>query len=187
MDTSKIEFLLYPVSIQALTMDIKIIRSPDRKKTIQAKLIGETLVVYLPCGMHMEEERKIIDKMKKKIENKRLNRNINNDDYLIKRFAQFNNRYFRGTLRVNSIEFVTNQERCNGSCTPVNGTIRLSHKLFGMPKWVIDYVLMHEMSHLLHPDHSKAFWEKVSEYKYSERARGFLIAKGMEKDETETQ
>ena len=168
-------------------MEIKIIRSSDRKKTIQAKLVGETLVVYLPCGMRREDEIKIIEKMKKKIETKRLKQNINNDDYLIKRFVQFNNRYFQGTLKVNSIEFVTNQECRNGSCTPVNGTIRLSHKLLEMPKWVIDYVIMHEMSHLLHPDHSKAFWEKVSEYKYAERARGFLIAKGMEKHETKTQ
>lgn len=168
-------------------MEIKIIRSPDRKKTIQAKLIGETIVVYLPCGMHREEERKIIERMKKKIENKRLKRNINKDDYLIKRFAEFNNRYFQGILNVNTIEFVTNQESRRGSCTPSNGTIRLSHKLLDMPKWVLDYVLMHEMSHLLHPDHSKAFWEKVSEYKYAERARGFLMAKGMEKDEIETQ
>jgi predicted metal-dependent hydrolase len=168
-------------------MEIKVIRSPDRKKTIQAKLIGETIVIYLPCGMHREEERKIIERMKKKIENKRLKRNINKDDYLIKRFAEFNNRYFQGTLKVNSIEFVINQECRRGSCTPANGTIRLSHKLLDMPKWVLDYVLMHEMSHLLHPDHSKAFWEKVSEYKYAERARGFLMAKGMEKDELETQ
>ena len=168
-------------------MEIKVVRSPDRKKTIQAKLIGETLIVYLPCGMHREEERKIIERMKKKIEDQKLKRNINKDDYLIKRFADFNNRYFRGTLKVNSIEFVTNQECRRGSCTPSNGTIRLSHKLLDMPKWVLDYVLMHEMSHLLHPDHSKAFWEKVSEYKYAERARGFLMAKGMEKDEIETQ
>jgi len=168
-------------------MEIKVIRSPDRKKTIQAKLIGETIVVYLPCGMHREEERKIIERMKKKIENKRLKRNINKDDYLIKRFAEFNNRYFQGILNVNTIEFVTNQESRRGSCTPSNGTIRLSHKLLDMPKWVLDYVLMHEMSHLLHPDHSKAFWEKVSDYKYAERARGFLMAKGMEKDEIETQ
>jgi predicted metal-dependent hydrolase len=168
-------------------MEIKVIRSPDRKKTIQAKLIGETIVVYLPCGMHREEERKIIERMRKKIENKRLKRNINKDDYLIKRFAEFNNRYFQGTLNVNTIEFVTNQESRRGSCTPSNGTIRLSHKLLDMPKWVLDYVLMHEMSHLLHPDHSKAFWEKVSDYKYAERARGFLMAKGMEKDEIETQ
>lgn len=167
-------------------MEVKVIRSPDRKKTIQAKMVGETLVVYLPLGMHREEERKLIEKMKQKIQKKRLKSQINKDDYLRKRFDEFNSKYFKGKLKVTSIEFVTNQERRRGSCTPANGTIRISHKLLKMPKWVLDYVIIHEMTHLVHPDHSKAFWEKVGEYKYTERARGFLIAKGMDEDEIES-
>ncbi len=167
-------------------MEVKVIRSPDRKKTIQAKMVGDTLVVYLPLGMHREEERKLIEDMKQKLEKKKLKKHINKDDYLKKRFDEFNNKYFQGRLKVNSIEFVTNQERKNGSCTPANCTIRLSHKLLDMPKWVLDYVIMHEMTHLEHPDHSKAFWGKVGEFKYTERARGFLIAKGMEEEETES-
>lgn len=71
------------------------------------------------------------------------------------------------------LEFVTNQTRVNGSCTPHNGTIRLSHELLKMSKWVLDYVIMHEMTHLQYPNHSKGFWAKVGEYKYTERARGF--------------
>ena len=43
------------------------------------------------------------------------------------------------------------------------------------PVGVLDYVLMHEMTHLLYSNHSKEFWKKVNEYKYTERARGFLI------------
>ncbi|VVB84907.1 Uncharacterised protein [uncultured archaeon] len=161
-------------------MEVKVIRSPDRKKTIQARMVGETLVVHLPLGIHREEERKIIEEMKGKIEKKRLRKQINKDDYLIKRFTDFNNKYFQGKLKVNSIRFVTNQERANGSCTPNRGTIRLSHRLLEMPEWVLDYVIMHEMTHLVHPNHSKEFWAKVGEYKYTERARGFLMAKGME-------
>ncbi len=177
---------LYPLRLKRNeTMEVKVIRSPDRKKTIQAKMVGDTLVVHLPLGMHREEERKIIQKMKEKIEKKRLKKQINEDDYLIKRFDEFNSEYFHGKLKVNSIEFVTNQERNRGSCTPARGTIRISHKLLDMPKWVLDYVIMHEMTHLVHPNHSKEFWAKVSEYKYTERARGFLIAKGMEEEETE--
>lgn len=164
-------------------MEIQVIRSPDRKKTIQAKMVGQTLQVYLPLGMKPEEERKFIEEMKKKIEKKKQKKQINNDDYLIKKFNEFNVKYFQGKLKVNSLEFVTNQTRVNGSCTPNQCTIRLSHKLLEMPKWVLDYVIFHEMTHLVHPNHSKAFWTKVGEYKYTERARGFLIAKGMEKME----
>jgi predicted metal-dependent hydrolase len=164
-------------------MEIHVIRSPDRKKTIQAKMVGQTLQVYLPLGMKPDEERKIIEKMKEKIEKKKHKKQINNDDYLITKFNEFNIKYFQGKLKVNSLEFVTNQTRVNGSCTPNNCTIRLSHKLLEMPKWVLDYVIMHEMTHLQYPNHSKSFWAKVGEYKYTERARGFLIAKGMEKME----
>ncbi len=167
-------------------MEVKVIRSPDRKKTIQAKMVGETLVIYLPAGMHREEERKLIEKMKQKIEKKRLKVRANKDDYLKKRFDDFNIRYFGGKLKVNSIEFVSNQRWVRGSCTPSKGTIRISHKLLDMPKWVLDYVIMHEMTHLMYPNHSKAFWNKVGEYKYAERARGFLMAKGMEENEADT-
>jgi len=167
-------------------MEVKVIRSPDRKKTIQAKMVGEMLIIYLPTGLHREEEGNLIEKMKQKIEKKRLKTQANKDDYLKKRFDGFNRMYFGGRLKVNSIEFVSNQRWVRGSCTPSKGTIRISHRLLEMPKWVLDYVIMHEMSHLLYPDHSKAFWNKVGEYKYTERARGFLMAKGMEESEVET-
>ena len=166
-------------------MNVKVIRSPRRKKTIQARMVGDTLEVHLPLGMDREEERKVIEEMKKKLEKKKLKRKINEDDYLDKRFDEFNKKCFQGKLKINSIKFVTNQERQRGSCTPGNGTIRISHKLLGMPKWVLDYLIMHEMTHLVHPNHSKAFWEKVGEYKYTERARGFLIAKEMEKEDND--
>ena len=166
-------------------MEVKVIRSPNRKKTIQAGMVGETLVVHLPLGMHREEERKLIEKMKEKIEKKKYKTQINKDDLLINKFDEFNRRFFQGKLKVNSIEFVTNQERANGSCTPNKGTIRISHKLLDMPEWVLDYVIIHEMAHLLHPGHSKEFWAKVGEFEYTERARGFLMAKGLEKEENQ--
>ena len=163
-------------------VSIEVIRSSRRKKTVQAKLDGDTLIVYLPAGLSTEEESELIDTMREKAEKKRLRRSLNNEEYLIKRFNEFNKRYFNGTLVINSIRYVTNQNRCSGSCTPVKGTIRISHKLADMPGWVLDYVIMHEMTHLIYPDHSKKFWDKVNEYQYAERARGFLICRGM--DET---
>ena len=36
--------------------------------------------------------------------------------------------------------------------------IRLSDRLQGMPSWVVDYVLVHELAHLLEPGHDARFW-----------------------------
>ncbi len=162
-------------------MEINIIRSPNRRKTIHARMKGETLEVLLPVGLTIEKEKNIITEITDKIEKQKQKRRINSDEYLVKRFQKLNDEYFQGKLKITSILFVTNQKRVNGSCTPTRGTIRLSHKLLEMPSWVLDYVIMHEMTHLLYPNHSREFWNKVAEYRLTERARGFLMAKGMER------
>lgn len=178
-DTVQHQVYLHVSRRRTETMEVKVIRSPDRKKTIQARMVGDTLVVHLPLGLHREDEKKIIVEMKEKIEKKKQKSQLNKDDFLIKKFHQFNEKYFQGKLKINSIKFVTNQERVRGSCTPNKGTIRVSHKLLNMPKWVLDYVIMHEMTHLVYPNHSKEFWVKVGEYEFTERARGFLMGKGI--------
>ena len=43
-----------------------------------------------------------------------------------------------------------------------------------MPGWVIDYVLLHELAHLLEAGHTQAFWRMVDRFPKAERARGFL-------------
>jgi predicted metal-dependent hydrolase len=58
--------------------------------------------------------------------------------------------------------------------------IRLSQAVADYPPWVRDYVIVHELAHLVVPDHSDRFWALVNRYPLTERARGFLIAKGDE-------
>lgn len=43
-----------------------------------------------------------------------------------------------------------------------------------MPSWVLDYVLLHELAHLLEPRHGPAFWALLESYPRTERARGYL-------------
>jgi len=73
-----------------------------------------------------------------------------------------------------SVRWVTNQTGRWGSCTPADRTIRISHRLQDMPDWVIDYVLLHELAHLIVPSHNARFWQLVGRYPKTERARGYL-------------
>ena len=93
----------------------------------------------------------------------------------------FGNFHFPGEQNVFAdITWVETQRSRWGSCSPDDRTIRLSLTLADYPGWVRDYVIVHELAHLLVADHSKRFWELVERYPLTERARGFLIAKGME-------
>jgi predicted metal-dependent hydrolase len=51
-----------------------------------------------------------------------------------------------------------------------------------MPKWVRDYVIMHEIAHLEEANHGARFWKLVNQYPLTERARGYLMAIGLEED-----
>ena len=83
-------------------------------------------------------------------------------------------RYLDGAVHPRSVRWVDNQTTRWGSCTPADGTIRLSRRLSGMPSWVVDYVLLHELAHLLIPGHDAEFWALVHRYPKAERARGYL-------------
>lgn len=57
-----------------------------------------------------------------------------------------------------------------GSCTPA-GTISYNWRCVMVPLFVLDYLIVHELIHLEYPDHSRDFWQRVSEilpeYKYA--------------------
>ena len=49
-----------------------------------------------------------------------------------------------------------------GSCHTQKGVITLSYMLITKPQYLIDYVVMHELCHLIHADHSPAFHREMS-------------------------
>jgi predicted metal-dependent hydrolase len=73
-----------------------------------------------------------------------------------------------------SVRWVSNQHSRWGSCTPEDGTIRISERVRAMPEWVLDYVVLHELVHLVVPTHGSRFWKLVGRYPKAERARGYL-------------
>ena len=56
-----------------------------------------------------------------------------------------------------------NQKSRWGSCTS-RGSIQINWRLIGAPLEVVDYILIHELAHLKHMNHSKDFWKLVEEH-----------------------
>lgn len=160
-------------------MEIKIVRSKKRKKTISAREIDGYFVVQAPAGMSDAELQPIVKKLQERWQ-KRQTRTTLDDKALQQRGRELNRQYFGGKLKWKSMKWVTNQNSRFGSCTPVDGTIRISHRLATMPAFVRDYVIVHELAHLLQANHSPEFWQLVNRYPKTERARGYLMAVGLE-------
>ncbi len=130
-------------------------------------------MVLLPARLTVTEERDWVDAMVQRLCRSEQRRKPS-DDLLMRRAEQLSAQYLHGLARPASVRWVDNQQHRWGSCTPVDRTIRLSHRLQGMPSWVIDYVLLHELAHLLDKRHSPAFWRMVDQLPRAERAKGFL-------------
>ncbi len=151
-------------------------RSPRRRKTVQARQMGEVLRVSIPATMSSADEEHWVAEMVRRTER----RSSTAVADLVERATALARRHRLPTPR--TIRWVDNQELRWGSCTPADGAVRISHRLSRFPPWVVDYVIVHELAHLAVPDHSAGFWALVNRYPRSERARGFLIAKGIEPD-----
>jgi predicted metal-dependent hydrolase len=158
---------------------IEIIRSDKRRKTVSAELKNGILLVRAPQQISDAELAPIIENLQQRLA-KRVRRNPQSDADLEQRAQELNRVYFHGRLRWQSIRYVTNQSKRFGSCTPTTGVIRLSDRLATMPPWVRDYVLIHELAHLLEANHGPHFWALVNQYPRTERARGYLMAVGLE-------
>ena len=96
------------------------------------------------------------------------------DEALAARAARLSDHYLGGHARPASVRWVSTMGRRWASCTPTDGTIRVSDRLRDVPDHVVDYVLLHELAHLLVPGHGPAFWRLLASYPRLERARGFL-------------
>jgi predicted metal-dependent hydrolase len=106
---------------------------------------------------------------------RRAERSRPSDERLLARAQSLNRRYFDGRLRWTSIRFVE-MERQWGSCTFTDGAIRIARRAAPIPEWVLDYLLMHELAHLVHSDHGPKFHALENRYPLTERAKGYLLA-----------
>jgi len=157
---------------------VEVRRSARRRRTVSAYREGDKIVILMPARTSKSEERQLITEMVDLV----IRREARvagagaraGDSHLMHRARQLSATYLDGRAQPLSVRWVSNMQHRWGSCTIGDRTIRLSHRLQSMPAWVIDYVLMHELSHLLERGHNRAFWALVERYPRTERARGFL-------------
>lgn len=162
-------------------MQVEVVRSSRRRKTVQARQVGGTLRVSIPATMTKVAEERWVAEMVRRFERRAAAKEID----LTARAEALAGRL--GLPRPRAIRWVDNQESRWGSCTPADGTVRLSSRLAPFPAWVVDYVIVHELAHFVEGGHGPRFWALVGRYPRAERARGFLIAKGLEGDEGTTE
>jgi predicted metal-dependent hydrolase len=155
---------------------VEVRRSQRRRRTVSAYRDGERVVVLIPDQFSRAEENEWVDRMLARLA-AREQRVRRTDGALLARARRLINRYlpdYGPTAVPMSVRWVANQNGRWGSCTPADRTIRISDRIQDMPDWVIDYVLLHELAHLVVPSHNDRFWELVGRYPKSERARGYL-------------
>jgi hypothetical protein len=169
-----------PFTVHGLVVEF--VRSRNRKRTISARLDGQRLIVFVPHGMSTKDELHWAEQLGERVIAQRRRHELNGDGELATRAQQLNREYFNGKLIIKSIRYVTNQRSRFGSCTPSTATIRLSDRVAKLPPFVRDAVIVHELCHLVVPDHSARFWALANRYPLMERARGYLMALGIEDD-----
>jgi predicted metal-dependent hydrolase len=156
---------------------VEVRRSKRRRQTVSAYRDGEKIVVLLPARMSRAEEKRWVADMLSRLQRSETRRRSparNSDEALIRRCGELSARYLDGRAEPRSIRWVAPMRTRWASCTPSEGTIRVSRRLRDVPGWVLDYVLVHELAHLLVPGHGAEFWKWVHRYPKTERAIGYL-------------
>ena len=154
------------------TVRVEVIRSARRRKTVQAAETDGVVKVWIPANMSQVDEERWVAEMVSRLDRRKATETTDLDA----RARMLATRY--RLPQPTTVRWVDNQHSRWASCTPTDGAIRVSSRLAGFPAWVVDYVLIHELAHLVEPRHSPAFWALVNRYRRAERARGFLLAKG---------
>jgi predicted metal-dependent hydrolase len=77
--------------------------------------------------------------------------------FIMERIAEYNAHLQLSIGRVS----IKNQKTCWGSCSR-KGNLNFNYALVHLPIQIADYVIVHELCHLVHFNHSRAFWDLVA-------------------------
>lgn len=159
--------------------EVVVRRSARRRKTVSAHWSEDTVVLSVPGTATRREiehwTRELVPRVvaRRRREAAR-GAERRSDDRLLRRAQELSRRHLEGRARPSDVRWSGRQSTRWGSATPATGVVRISAQLQDAPEWVLDFVLVHELAHLLEADHSPRFRELEARYPHAGRARAFL-------------
>ena len=150
---------------------VEVRRSSKRRKTIEAYRKGDTIIVAIPARMSKREEERVVAEMVSKLGKDDLRLTSNE---LMARALELNSLYLGNKATPITVEWSSRMERIWGSCTIEERAIRLSNRLDDAPRYALDYILLHELVHLIVAGHGPDFKALLAVYPELERAEGYL-------------
>ncbi len=164
------------LTVDGLELEVVVRRA--RVKHVNARLRDGTLRVSAPPAMPEAELERVVADLARRLVRRTRARQVNREDdaaALARRVAA----RFAHPPAVAGVRWVTTQRRRWGSYSLRTRLVRLNAALRPMPAWVVEAVMAHELAHVVHPDHSPAFWELLRRVcPHTDRARGFLEGVG---------
>jgi predicted metal-dependent hydrolase len=151
---------------------VEVVRSKRRRKTVSAHLVGDVVRVLMPAWMSAADEERYVADLVARIIRQESRARMD----IAARAATLARRY--DLPAPEAVTWMPNRKTQWATCVVATREIRVVERLADFPSWVLDYVLVHELAHLVEANHSPRFWKMVNRYPKAERARGFLIAKG---------
>lgn len=151
-------------------LPVRVITSARRKKTVSARIVDNTIEIRMPEGLSAAEQQRHVRDLSRKLNQKRSSNKVD----LVARARHLAKKYALPEPR--TISWSARQQKRWGSCTPSTGAIRISDRMSEFPQWVIDYVIVHELAHLVESNHSPAFTELERRFPACDKAEGFLTA-----------
>jgi predicted metal-dependent hydrolase len=158
---------------------LEVRRSARRKRTVTVFRERGRLVALVPQRLTRAQEAELLGPLVQRFLRReaRAGSRLGDAD-LAQRAGQLHARYLEPLVGLPlpemRVRWVDNQVRRWGSCSHATGEIRLSSRLRTMPGWVLDYVLLHELTHLFQPDHSAEFHRLMDAYPRQAEAKAYL-------------
>lgn len=164
----------FPHTITVDGITLQLIVERKAVKNINARLRESTLSISAPLNLPDKKLGEVIDELARKLVRRAHALKVNDAEDALA-LAQRVAARFPTRPEVADVTFVTTQTAKWGSFSTGTRSIRLNAALRRMPRWVLEYVVAHELAHAIHPNHGPAFWALTRNvFPETDRAKAFL-------------